>query len=153
MIPSLIHPVPVHLRRKNVAASTFDARGREPVRQLWRAGDGPGTGVEAALEGQLNWNDGKIKRPKLPAGSGAREESDGYVLFRVVDLVSAGVATENADGTVDFGIVRGDKIVRVGRRVVSLYVTFLRDVAGYDDQGGGTLLEVNFKDRAPATAG
>lgn len=151
MIPNLIHPVPVTLRRKNVAASTLDARAREPVRQLWRRGDGPGAGTEETVEGQMNWNDGNFAKPRLPPG-GAEEKSEGYVLFRIVDLLAAGIVTENVDGTLDFGISRGDKIVRVGRRAVNLFVTFVRDVGGYTDRGGGTMLEVNFEDRAPGTA-
>lgn len=152
MIPNLIHPVPVTVQRQVAAATTFDDRARQPVRQLWKRGQGPGTGSEEELEAQVQWNQAKrIGEPELkPAG--VEERTDGYLLFRIVDLVAAGVAVENGDGTLDFGFQRGDKIVRIGRRRVNLYVTFFRDVASYPDQGGATLLEVNFSDRAPSSS-
>lgn len=151
-LPNLIHPIPVHLQRQNRAATVFSTRAREPVRQLWKAGQGPGTGTVDVLSGQVNWSDGKIRKPDLFPG-GPEEKTDGYVLFRYVDLVAAGVATENADGTIDSGILRGDKIVRIGRRRVNLFVLFFRDAGHYPDQGGATLLEVNFVDREPSARG
>lgn len=153
MLPILIHPIPVRIQRKNVAASTFDARAREPVRQLWRAGEGPGTGDAVDLVAQVNFNrEEGIRRPKVRP-HGVEEESEGYLLLRVVDLLEAGVATDNGDGTVDFGLDRGDRIVRIGRRRTNYFVVFFRDVASYDDQGGATLLEVNFSSRQPSVPG
>lgn len=150
MIPQLIHPIPVTIQRQNAAATVFDDRAREPVRQLWKAGEGPGTGAATDLVAQVNWNDGHVAKPKVnPAG--VEEESEGYLLFRIVDLVAAGVAIERGDGTVDFGLLRGDRIVRIGRRRTNLYVLFFIDVAGYTDQDGCTLLEVDFSSRAPSS--
>lgn len=150
MIPMLIHEVPVVVRRAAAGVTTEDAVAREPVRQLWRRGEGPGTGEEETLSAQVNWNAGKRGKPE-PGSAGTREESDGYLVFRVIDLLDRGVATEAADGSIDFGFARGDRIVRIGRRKVNLYVTFFRDVAGYEDQSGCTLLKVNFVDRAPSS--
>jgi hypothetical protein len=151
MIPLLIHPIPIRIERRNTAATTFDHRAREPVRQLWRAGAGPGTGTAVDLVAQVNFNreDG-IGVPKIRP-HGVEETSEGYLLFRVVDLLAAGVATDHGDGTVDFGIERGDRITRIGRRRTNYFVTFFRDVAGYDDQGGATLLEVDFSSRNPSS--
>lgn len=152
MIPNLIHPVPVTVRRQLAAATTFDDRARQPVRQLWKRGQGPGTGSEEELEAQVQWNmDKRIGEPE-PQPGGVEEKTEGYLLFRILDLIAAGVVTENGDGTYDFGFQRGDKIVRIGRRRVNLYVTYFRDVASYPDQGGATLLEVNFCDRAPSSS-
>jgi hypothetical protein len=149
MLPNLIHPVPVTVQRQSDSITKYDHRAREPVRQLWKAGQGPGTGSALELEAQVNWNSGNVAKPVSQPG-GVEEESEGYLLFRVVDLIYRGVATENADGTVEFGLARGDKIVRIGRRRVNLWVVFFRDVAGYPDQLGCTLLEVNFASRAPS---
>jgi hypothetical protein len=151
VIPNLIHPIPVRVQRQLAVATTFDARARQPVRQLWKRGQGPGTGDAEDLVAQVNWNDGKIGEPELPP-AGAEERTEGYLLFRLVDLLDAGVATDHGDGTVDFGFKRGDRIVRIGRRRTNLYVTHFRDVAGYEDQDGCTLLEVNFSDRAPSSS-
>jgi hypothetical protein len=150
-IPNLIHPIPVRVQRQLAAATTFDSRARQPVRQLWKKGQGPGTGDAEDLEAQVNWNDGRVGEPELQP-EGAEERSEGYLLFRLVDLLDAGVATDHGDGTVDFGFKRGDRIVRIGRRRTNLYVTYFRDVAGYPDQDGCTLLEVNFSDRAPSSS-
>lgn len=150
MIPNLIHPIPVTIQRQSAAATVFDHRAREPVRQLWKAGEGPGTGTAVDLVAQVNWNEGGVAKPKVNP-EGVEEMSEGYLLFRLVDLLNAGVAVDNGDGTVDFGLLRGDRIVRIGRRRTNLYVLFFRDVAGYQDQGGCTLLEVDFSSRAPSS--
>jgi hypothetical protein len=115
---------------------------------MWKEGQGPGLGSTTELEGQMNWNIGYIADPKLHAG-GVEEKYKGYILFRLIDLITAGVATEQADGTIIISISRGDLIVRIGRRTTVLYVLSFKDVAGYTDQDGGTLLEVRFGDREP----
>jgi len=148
VIPNLIHPIPVQIQRVKPSLTVFDPVAREPVRQLWKEGQGPGLGSVTELEAQVNWNDGKIGKPDNRPG-GPELKSDGYLLFRVFDLVNAGVATEEADGTLPLAISRGDRLVRIGRRVTELYVVFFRDVAGYTDQAGCTMLEVDFADREP----
>jgi hypothetical protein len=150
MIPNLIHPIPVRIQRQSAAATTFDARAREPVRQLWKGGEGPGAGDAVDLVAQVNFNrEEGIGRPTVRP-HGVEEESEGYLLFRLVDLLDAGVATDHGDGTVDFGLRRGDRIVRIGRRRTNYFIVFFRDVAGYDDQDGATLLEVDFASRQPS---
>ena len=147
-IPNLIHPVPIQIQRINSAVTTFDLRSRSPVRQMWKRGQGPGTGTLSALSAQVNWNDGHQKRPR-PHPGGVEEKSLGYLLFRLVDLIDASVATLDADGAVNIGLARGDKIIRIGVRKVNLFVLWFRDVAFYPDQLGSTLLEADFSDRRP----
>jgi len=150
LTPTLLHPVPVHLQRAVRSATKSDPLAREPVRQLWKTGQGPGLGDVTVLEAQVNWNtaDSFRGRPEVRPG-GVEEESQGYFLVRYADLLAAGVATENLDGTISPGIARGDRIVRIGRTAVNLYVSYFRDVAFYPEDGGATLLEVRFTDRAP----
>lgn len=150
MIPRLIHPVDCVLHLSNRAVSKFDPLAREPVRTLWRAGDAPGTGSAVTISAQVNWNDGSIAKPTFKSPEGVDLHYSGYLLARVVDLVVQGLAVENSDGSVTFGIVRGDRIVRIGRRRVNLFVLWFRDVAFYPDQGGGTLFEILFEDRTPS---
>lgn len=145
----MIHPVKIEVQRINAAVTTFDLRSRSPVRQMWKRGQGPGTGTLSNLSAQVNWNDGHQKRPR-PHPGGVEEKSLGYLLFRLVDLINAGVATVDADGAVDIGLARGDKIVRIGVRKVNLFISWFRDVAFYPDQLGSTLLEADFTDRRPA---
>ena len=115
---------------------------------MWKQGQGPGTGSATELIAQVNYNSGQIGKPRYEP-TGVEEKTLGYLLFRFVDLVAAGVATENPDGTISAGLARGDKISRIGRRKTNLYITFFRDVAGYDDVQELTLLEANFSDRSP----
>lgn len=150
MIPNLIHPVPVKIQRINRAVTIMDPVAREPVRQLWKDGEGPGTGTTTELVAQVSFLDGKIGKPDLEPG-GPAEHTTGYLLFRYVDLIAAGVATDNGDGTITVGIVRGDRIVQIGTRVVNLYVHHFKDVGHYPDQSGASLLEVDFTDRQPST--
>lgn len=151
-IPNLIHPIPVEIQRVVTGVTVMDTISREPVRQLWKSGQGPGTGTVFSIDAQVNWLDGKVASPKLTRG-GVEEKSKGYLLFRVFDLFAEGVATENADGTYSLGIVRGDRIVRIGRRRTNFYVLFFRDVGNYPDELGSTLLEVHFVDRSPSSTG
>ncbi len=150
MIPRLIHPVPIEIQRIDHSVTILDPYAREPVRQLWKEGQGPGLGSNTLLSGQMNFNKGNIDKPVLSPG-GVEEHSKGYILLRMIDLIISGIATEAADGTIEIAISRGDLIVRIGRRVTKYYVLFFRDVGGYTDQIGGTLLEVNFADRKPGT--
>jgi len=147
--PNLIHPIPVIIQRMERAITVLDPVAREPVRQIWRNDSGPGTGASIQLVAQVNWNEGTIARPTFRAG-GVEEAWRGYLLFRIFDLVLAGVATEVADGTVEVALARGDRVVRIGRREVNLYLLYFRDVASYTDQGGCTLLEIRFDDRMAA---
>lgn len=146
MLPNLIHPVPITLQRKVPSATLLDPVAREPVRQVWRLGGGPGLDAEVVAEAQVNFNEGAVAKPRVHPG-GIEEKWTGYLLFRVVDLVALGLALENPDGTLTLYLSRGDRISRIGRRAVSLYVAWFRDVAGYPDQGGASLLEVDFTDR------
>jgi hypothetical protein len=149
MIPKLIHPIPVEISRMQSGITLLDPVSREPIRQMWRAGDGPGTGSVIRLSAQVNWNEGQVSRPTFGPG-GVEEYSLGYLLFKVQDLLSAGVASEDVDGILTVSIARGDRITRIGKRATNLYVLFFRDVAGYDDQMGCTLLEIRFNDRLGA---
>lgn len=149
MIPNLIHPVPCTVRRVNSAVTKFDPRAREPVRRLWRSGDAPDTGSEVELSAQVNFNQGHVAKPLFP-DAGPELNYQGYLLVRVFDLLNAGIATYNGDGTVDFGLARGDRIVKVGRRRTNLFVVWFRDVAYYPDQLGASLLELDFSDRSPS---
>lgn len=150
--PDLIDPIPITILRQDRSVTIFDERARAPIRSLVHRGEAPGSTAETlSLEAQVNFNnEGSIGKSKFPAG-GKERESLGYLLFRVVDLVLAGVATEEVDGTITIGIVEGDRITRIGARRTNYFVSFFRDVAGYDDVGYLTMLEVNFVDRNPAS--
>lgn len=146
MQANLIHPVPLTIQRKDNASTVFDSISREPVRQVWRTGEGPGLSAEVTLEGQVHWSDGKVKFPVVhPAG--IEEQWKGYVLVSLAELESLGLASEDADGVLTISVSRGDRISRIGRRSCNLYVAWFRDLAHYPDIGGAGLLEIDFADR------
>ena len=64
-IPNLIHPVPVTIQRQRASLTVFDKRDRQPVRQVWKRGQGPGTGDEEILAAQVSFNSGAIGKPRL----------------------------------------------------------------------------------------
>lgn len=151
-LPNLIHPVPIRLRRQVPASTVFDPLSREPVRQVWREGDGPGMGSEIALVGQVSYViPGEIRRPRRDPG-GTVEESSGYVLVRVFDLIAAAHAVEVA-GVLTIYLSRGDRFTRIGRRAVNYFLLFFRDLGHYTANGGSTLLQVHFGDRDPESPG
>lgn len=146
MIPRLIHPVPAIIQRMNRAVTVLDPVAREPVRQVWRAGEGPGTGSESTLQAQVTFTEGAIGRPTYLPG-GVEERWLGYLTVRVIDLIRAGIATVNSDGAIELGIARGDRIRRIGWRTTDVYVAWFVDEGHYPDQGGATLIRIHFKDR------
>lgn len=152
-IPNLLHPVPVTIARRIQGATIEDPVGRAPYLKVWREGQFPGADPGTVVQAQVNWNDGSMARPRRFNPSGVEEESTGYILLRYVDLVAAGLATEESNGTITNTIKRGDHITRIGRTAVNLHVLWFRDVAFYPDQGGATLLEIDFADRSPDSGG
>ncbi len=129
MIPSLIHPVPISIQQLNRAATLYDDDMREPVQQSVRA-------ATTIVSGQVKW--GMDERFQSDRG-GPIENSDGYVLFRLVDLTAVSIT-----------IKREDRFIRLGTIDVDVYVTGLRYEGHYDDVGGPTLVKAFFADRQPS---
>ncbi len=132
-IPNLIHPVPVSIQVIDRSNTIVDDDMREPVQQSAR-------GATTVVGGQVKWgmDQGFGSERKGPA-----EDSDGYVLFRLVDLAA------EAPPVV---IKRDDRFIRLGTVDVDVYVTALRYEGHYPDQGGPTLVKAFFKDRQPSRA-
>ena len=104
---------------------------REPVQQSARGGS-------VVVPGQIKWG---LDRAFNSQRSGPAEDSDGYVLFRLVDLAAA---------TPPITIARDDRFLRLGTIDVDVYVTSLRYEGHYTDQGGPTLVKAFFRDRQPS---
>lgn len=131
-VPNLIHPISVVVQREDKTSTFVDDDFREPVQQAARK-------TEFTIKGQLLWNyDNKIN----PQFGGSREDSDGYVLFRYVDLEAIGEE-----------IKRGDRFVKLGKIDTDVYVTEVVPMGHWQDQSGATIVRAYFKDRQPSKQG
>lgn len=132
MLPRLIHPISITIERVVNSLTVQDDDYQEPVQKVVR--------TSFVVLGQVKW--GMDKRLDATS-SGAVEGSDGYILFRRVDLIAVGLGD----------VERGDRFIRMGggalARPVDLYVTSIRPEGHYQDQGGATLLKAFFRDRQP----
>ncbi|KKN36508.1 hypothetical protein LCGC14_0772940 [marine sediment metagenome] len=132
--PRLLHPVPVELRKKDVARTIMDDNYSEPVGQVHRK-QKPVKLVAQHM----------IKKEKMAVATegGVQEESDGYLLFRTSDL---------RDKKCD--VERGDRIVSMGgsknQRTTNFYIVKLQFIGHYPEHGGATLLKAFYQDRQPS---
>jgi hypothetical protein len=137
VLPNLIHPVPVFLRKAEKALTAVqDDNLHEPVGQVRRQQ------APTRFLAQVSW--GKDQRQDQVAG-GAASASDGYLLFRPADLRGR-----------HFEIEVGDCIVQIGEgnaaRSTDLYVVALTWMGHYPDQNGASLVRAYFEDRSPSRA-
>ncbi len=133
VLPNLLHPVPISIQVITPSATIMDEDMREPVQQSARA-------ATVVVDGQVKWG---LDQAFTSMRRGPAEESDGYVLFRLVDLAAV---------TPPVTIKREDRFIRLGNIDVDVYVTALRYEGHYTDQGGATLVKAFFKDRQPSRA-
>lgn len=134
MLPNLLHPVPVTIKQLSRAASVVDPDYQEPVQQAV-------LGPAVVAPGQVKWGMDERLRASL---IGPEQESEGYILFRRIDLRALGIAE----------LKQNDRIVAIGvgpnARAVDLYITGLRFEGHYPDQGGAALVKAFFRDRNPS---
>lgn len=128
-IPNLIHPVPIRIQQIDSGETVYDDDLREPVQQSTRS-------AIVVVDGQVRWGLDKSYRSER---RGAQEDSDGYVLFRYVDLEAKGITLN-----------REDRFLKLGTLDVDVYITSLRPEGHYDDVGGPTLVKAFFADRQPS---
>jgi hypothetical protein len=134
MLPRLIHPVQIEVEKIQRAVAPMDDDYAEPTQQAVR-------GPRIAVPGQVKWGMDERLRATL---TGAEQESEGYIVFRRVDL--------RAKGLIE--IAQNDRFTAIGtglnRVEVDLYVIGLRYEGHYPDQGGAALVKAFFKDRFPS---
>jgi len=128
-LPRLLHAVPCVIERIDRASTIYDDDAREAISQAQRK-------PPVTIPGQVKWaSQYSLEMTK----AGARENSNGYVLFRKVDLDKAGVTLQD-----------NDRIAKMGHVECDLYVDRMEWTAHYADQGGPSLLKAFFSDRQPA---
>lgn len=128
VVPNLIHPVWATIQKADRTTTAYDEDAREPIRSVDRA--------TVRVQAQVRYR--SLSDPDWLA-IGPAENAKGYLLFRHLDLSRLGYTPK-----------RGDRVTKLGKRVVEYY--FLdEDPAGhYPDQDGYTLLKVYFEDRRPS---
>lgn len=134
MIPNLIHPTPITIQQLTRGAAPEDPDYREPVQTAAYA-------AAVVVPGQVKWKASKALR--LDRG-GTIDGSDGYVLFRTVDLQAVGITELHIN----------DKITQFGTGANAVqrqvYIVMLEPNGHYPDAGGATMVKAYIKDRQPA---
>ena len=150
-IPNLIHPVKITLELMDRDNTLWDSQAREPVRQATRKGAAPGTGEQVIIKGQVSFYFAGAKLDYAEwSRSGVLERTVGYLSLRFRDMKKKGLLTTDADGNfLSFTLKRGDRIVRLAKRPVNLYIHGFKDFAHYPEIGQ-TMIQVNFEDRHPS---
>lgn len=128
-IPRLIHPVPVTIEQISKAATIYDDDAREPIQFAARP-------VTKKVDGQVKW---QSQFSEQNTRAGTVESASGYVLFRQIDLTAKAIVLQ-----------REDRFSRIGTRDTDVYITSLRPVGHYSDQGGHTMIKAFFDDRQPS---
>ena len=133
-LPNLIHPVPVEIEPIDRTATHVDPDYREETQTV-------AYGARTVVPGQILWSaDNRLQ----PTRAGSEDESDGYVLFRRVDLNAAGLVDSPKQG--DRFVAYGSGI---GRREIDVYVVRVRPIGHYPDQFGYSMIKAFFRDRSP----
>jgi hypothetical protein len=128
-LPNLLHRTQVTVQQIVTGTTRYDEDTREPIQQAARD-------VSKTVPGQVLWG---ADRNYSSAPQGPDEGSDGYVLFRYVDLRAAGLT-----------LAREDRISRMGHLEVDVYIQKLQPMGHYADQNGPALVRAYFKDRQPS---
>lgn len=134
MIPRLIHPITVFLRKADKKfTAVMDDRLNEPVGQVRRQ-DKPKKLVAQIHRGKVTTTSSE---------GGVTLEADGYLLFRTLDL-----RREN------YEVEMGDLITQIGEEPneeeVDFYVVKLQPLGHYPRARGNTMVRAYFQDRQPS---
>jgi hypothetical protein len=125
-VPNLLHPVKITLQRRNVTDTLYDEDMREPIGQTSYY-------AEETLMGQVSWEN---KDNVYVDEKGTQLKAIGYILFRYVDLESKGITLKYQD-----------RIKKIGRHEVELYIINTKPMGHYPDQDGASLIRAYFVDR------
>src|SRR4051812_18110415 len=131
-LPNLIHRTNVTVQQIDRGATIYDEETREPVQQAERK-------VDTIVPGQILW--GKQNSLSLMAG-GAEQASEGYVLFRYVDLRSKSMTLQ-----------QNDRFIKMGHLDTDVYIVKLQPMGHYADQNGPALVRAYFASRQPSRQG
>ena len=134
VLPNLIHPIDIEIQQISRSTTIVDPDFDEPVENVARA-------PTITCKGQVKWEDDDQQRPtKIGSDSG----TEGYMLFRRIDLRNKGIPTLN----------QGDRFISIGSGAnkvpIDVFVVKLKYIGGYTDRKGSTMVKAFFRDRHPA---
>jgi hypothetical protein len=127
-LPALLHPVTAVVQAADRGSTPYDDDAREPLRTVRRTPFSVPAQVEYAGR----------REPSYDIG-GAAEDVEGYLVLRRIDVEAAGWTPR-----------RGDRLVKLGWRDTSLFITQVEDAGHYADTEGASLLIAHFADRRPS---
>lgn len=128
--PNLIHPINIEIEQISREETFYDPFTREPIQQAVRK-------ETMVVPGQPRIRSGD--ELNMESRGGDRPASDGYVLFRKVDLDAKGVT---------LGI--NDRITKIGHLAQELYINRLEWVGQYQEFNGPSLVKAWYVDRRPS---
>lgn len=133
--PNLLNPIKVKIEKVDKTGAIQDHIRREPVNRVARADS-------FEISAQVAW-ESRLISENMPQATqfGTDNGEIGYIVVRTIDLAALSRT-----------VVRGDKIIKMGKRDVLFYVTDVNPHAHYADQGDFTLECIQFADR-PSTIG
>lgn len=127
--PRLLHPVPIVLKQSDKDNTFHDPQAREPIQIVKRK-------PTVTVPGQVLW---KKQYRATPSKTGIVENSDGYILFRKVDLDVQGLTLSIQD-----------RITKMGHVETDVYIVSLEWVSHYQTASGPTMVKAHFVDRQPS---
>lgn len=132
MLPRLLHPIPVVIERLDTDNTIYDENAREPIGLAARK-------TSVTIDAQISYDSSQI----VSEFYGNTIKTNGYLIFRRVDLESANIMPVLEDKIVKLGT--GDAAV-----TTALYIVGIDYRAHYPDQGGWTLLKCWYSDKQPS---
>lgn len=127
--PRLIHPIKITISQWSNEEGIFDDEMREVVGQTTRLPD-------VIVFGQVAW---ETKDQVVVEKNGIQLSSNGYILFRYIDLSAKNITLKEEDN-----------ITKIGWQIVDLYIVALTPTGHYTDQNGATMVKAYFTDRMPS---
>lgn len=127
--PRLIHPIKITISQWSKVEGIFDDEMREVVGQTTRLPD-------VIVTGQVAW---ETKDQVVVEKNGMQLSSNGYILFRYIDLLAKNITLKEEDN-----------IIKIGWQTVDLYIVALTPTGYYPDQNGATMVKAYFTDRMPS---
>lgn len=128
--PNLIHPIQIEIEQIIPGETFYDPDTREPIQQAARS-------ETVVVPGQPRIRSGD--ELNIVSRGGNRPESEGYILFRKVDLDARGIVLNI-----------NDRITKIGHLEQQLYITRLEWIGQLQDYNGPTLVKAWYEDRRPS---
>ena len=137
MTPNLIHKVKIIVEPVNKQETSQDEDAREAIGNTAYL---PAITIVAQIEYRRGMQSRTGSDLQVVVFTGSNFEEFGYALIRVRDAAAKNWTPSD-----------GDRIAKIGHRIVDLYLFAFQPIGHYADQNGNSMLRCYFQDRAPAS--